>query len=103
MYLNHIGVSNVFESTECTVPEELCTQQYHRRDILPIWRYWGQRRWLLRQDKNSFIAEQQGPSLDGAEDIQQATQIETVNDRDIVNISQSNRDRRDSKSEKQVR
>ncbi|KAI9288921.1 hypothetical protein BC943DRAFT_124809 [Umbelopsis sp. AD052] len=53
------------------------------------------------QDKNSFIAEQHGPSLDGAEDIQQATQIETVNDRDIVNVSQSNRDRRDSKSEKQ--
>ncbi|KAI8583628.1 hypothetical protein K450DRAFT_222038 [Umbelopsis ramanniana AG] len=52
------------------------------------------------QDKNTFIAEQQGPSLDGAEDIQQATQIETVNDRDAVN-SRSNSDRRDSKSDKQ--
>ncbi|KAH8554107.1 hypothetical protein BGW37DRAFT_517853 [Umbelopsis sp. PMI_123] len=54
------------------------------------------------QDKNTFIAEQQGPSLDGVENIQQTTQVEVESSIDDVNahLIDSNKDRSDSKIDK---
>jgi hypothetical protein len=48
MCLNHAGESNWYDLNESTVPEELCNRLCHKLDIWRIWRYWGQRRWLLR-------------------------------------------------------